>query len=197
MDAPGNIAHYYKSSTAGFSSEFIGGVPIAKISKDERIDGVIEAFSTRIGDEVASCWKRRSLLIWSARTSTMEAAYLTSSPIHRISIRSSSLSVPEQTGLLAGLLLMAASAYLRNACHLVVIECLDVALAFDMFQSLNATGTPLTAFEVFKPTVVRLWAQNYAQGIKGEIDRIEKVIEANTNASEKRMRPIGSLPPLR
>jgi hypothetical protein len=83
------------------------------------------------------------------------------------------------------MLLLAACSFLKNSCHLVVIECLDLGLAFDMFQSLNATGTPLTAFEVFKPMVVHSWGNSYSTTIKPEIDRIERVFETESTASGK------------
>lgn len=44
--------------------------------------------------------------------------------------------------------------YLLDRCCFTIIQPTDEDWAFDMFQSLNATGTPLTAIETFKPTVV-------------------------------------------
>ncbi len=44
--------------------------------------------------------------------------------------------------------------YLLDRCCFSIIQPTDDDWAFDMFQSLNATGTPLTAIETFKPTVV-------------------------------------------
>lgn len=67
----------------------------------------------------------------------------------------------------------------------MVIECLDLSLAFDMFQSLNATGTPLTAFEVFKPQIVKTWGTGYSTAIKPQVDRIETVFEGESNSSDK------------
>lgn len=46
------------------------------------------------------------------------------------------------------------SSYLLNRCCFTVIRPISKIRAFDMFQSLNATGTPLTAIETFKPLVV-------------------------------------------
>ena len=54
-----------------------------------------------------------------------------------------------------------------------------------MFQSLNATGTPLTAFEVFKPQIVKAWGSGYSSMIKPQVDRIEKVFETESNSSDK------------
>ena len=44
--------------------------------------------------------------------------------------------------------------YLLQRCCFTVIQPISDVRAFDMFQSLNATGTPLTAYETFKPLVV-------------------------------------------
>lgn len=50
--------------------------------------------------------------------------------------------------------LFAFSYYLLEHCCFTVIRPISQVRAFDMFQSLNATGTPLTAIETFKPVVV-------------------------------------------
>ncbi len=44
--------------------------------------------------------------------------------------------------------------YLTERCCFTIIQPSNDDWAFDMFQSLNATGTPLTAIETFKPAVV-------------------------------------------
>lgn len=45
--------------------------------------------------------------------------------------------------------------FLTSRCCITLIKPTTDTWAFDMFQSLNATGTPLTAIETFKPTVVQ------------------------------------------
>lgn len=52
--------------------------------------------------------------------------------------------------------LFAFSNYLLERCCFTVIKPVSQVRAFDMFQSLNATGTPLTAIETFKPLVVNV-----------------------------------------
>ena len=52
--------------------------------------------------------------------------------------------------------LFSACHYLLERCCLTVIVPGKTEWAFDLFQSLNATGTPLTAIETFLPTVVNL-----------------------------------------
>lgn len=91
----------------------------------------------------------------------------------------------ERAAYCGGMLLLAVCSFLKNSCHLVVIECLDLGLAFDMFQSLNATGMPLTAFEVLKTQIVKTWGSGYAMVIKPQVDRIETVFEGESNSSDK------------
>lgn len=57
------------------------------------------------------------------------------------------------------------SSYLLKRCCFTVIKPVSQVRAFDMFQSLNATGTPLTAIETFKPLVVNI-AESNGQGFK-------------------------------
>ncbi|MEL6945205.1 MAG: DUF262 domain-containing protein, partial [Bacteroidota bacterium] len=49
--------------------------------------------------------------------------------------------------------------YLLERCCFTSIQPVNDKWAFDMFQSLNATGTPLTAIETFKPLVVNTTEQ--------------------------------------
>lgn len=56
--------------------------------------------------------------------------------------------------------LFAACHYLLDRCCLTVIVPGKTEWAFDLFQSLNATGTPLTAIETFLPTVVNVTKEN-------------------------------------
>jgi hypothetical protein len=56
--------------------------------------------------------------------------------------------------------------YLLRGCCFTSIEPTMEDRAFDMFQSLNATGTPLTALETFKPLVVNT-ANTQDGGFKG------------------------------
>ena len=50
--------------------------------------------------------------------------------------------------------LISISHYLLERCCFTIIQPINEDWAFDMFQSLNASGTPLTAIETFKPLVV-------------------------------------------
>ena len=55
---------------------------------------------------------------------------------------------------------LAACHYLLQRCCFCVIRPANEDWAFDMFQSLNATGTPLTAIETFKPVVLNYMKLN-------------------------------------
>lgn len=83
--------------------------------------------------------------------------------------------------------------YLLDRCCFTIIQPTDDDWAFDMFQSLNATGTPLTAIETFKPTIV-----NTVDGEEGhqfkdsDSDRFFKKVETflseATTAAQKNKR---------
>lgn len=68
--------------------------------------------------------------------------------------------------------------YLLDRCCFTIIQPTDDDWAFDMFQSLNATGTPLTAIETFKPTVVNTIDNENGLQFKDSVsDRYFKKIE--------------------
>jgi hypothetical protein len=180
----GDINHFYRSNTSSFLSKFIAGIAIDAIPTDERVRSVIDVFKERISEQInaADAGLAAGLLSASAVVDGSLSNFMAYPPnlanIH-------ALPPDEQSLYYGGMLLMAACSFLKNSCHLVVIECLDLGLAFDMFQSLNATGTPLTAFEVFKPQIVKAWGIGYSTVIKPQVDRIEKVFETESNSSDK------------
>jgi len=63
---------------------------------------------------------------------------------------------PEKSALCSLTQLLVFSHYLLDRCCFTVIDPVSKDWAFDMFQSLNATGTPLTAIETFRPMVVNV-----------------------------------------
>lgn len=83
--------------------------------------------------------------------------------------------------------------YLLDRCCFTIIQPTDDDWAFDMFQSLNATGTPLTAIETFKPTIV-----NTIDGIPGNqfknsnsdifFKKVENFLSEATTAAQKNKR---------
>jgi hypothetical protein len=81
--------------------------------------------------------------------------------------------------------ILAFSSYLLRNCCCTVIRCDSEKWAFDVFQSLNATGTPLTAMETFKPTVMNL-AEMHDEGYSGKpIENSFKAIDIFLSGSKK------------
>jgi hypothetical protein len=88
--------------------------------------------------------------------------------------------------------LFAFSSYLLERCCFTVIKPVSELRAFDMFQSLNATGTPLTAIETFKPLVVNI-ADSKASGFKNSsfeesFTQVEQLMKNLRSASSKNKR---------
>jgi uncharacterized protein with ParB-like and HNH nuclease domain len=82
--------------------------------------------------------------------------------------------------------------YLLDRCCFTVIQPTDENWAFDMFQSLNATGTPLTAIETFKPRVVNETDENEDsfKSSKNELyfTKVDKLFEDIDTAQQKNKR---------
>lgn len=181
----GDINLFYQSNTSIFLSKFIKGTSINLIKTDERLESVIKIFTDKISEQIkaANASLASGLLLANTETGGSLFNFLTYPPnlanIH-------TLPDDERAVYYGGLLLLAACHFLKKSCHLVVIDCPDLGLAFDMFQSLNATGTPLTAFEVFKPQIVKAWGTRYDVAIKPQVDRIEKVFETVAKSSDKK-----------
>ncbi len=179
----GDINQFYRSNTSSFLSNFIAGYSINSISTDERVTAVLRVFEEKITQEIqnANSGLASGLLAVNGGPGSLQSfmAY----PPQMSDIYG--WQVDYQPVYCGGMLLLAVCKFLKRCCHLVVIECLDLGLAFDMFQSLNATGTPLTAFEVFKPQLVKTWGAAYSTAIKPQVDRIEAVFDTESNSSGK------------
>lgn len=180
----GKSQDFYRSNTSSFLSNFIDGIPLEDINTDERVASVLDVFQSHIETETngADFDLANGLLAANGEKDGSLFNFMAYPPDLQVI---QALLEEEQSAYYGGMLLLAACSFLKNSCHLVVIECLDLGLAFDMFQSLNATGTPLTAFEVFKPMVVHSWGNSYSTAIKPEVDRIERVFETESTASGK------------
>lgn len=180
----GDINNFYRSNTSSFLSNFIAGIAINAIPTDERVGSVLRVFQEKISEEIQTADVRLASGLLSANGEADGS--LKSFMAYPPTWSSIAALLPEEQSVyFGGMLLLAVCSFLKNSCHLVVIECLDLGLAFDMFQSLNATGTPLTAFEVFKPQIVKAWGTGYSTAIKPQVDRIEKVFETESNSSDK------------
>lgn len=82
--------------------------------------------------------------------------------------------------------------YLLQRCCFTLNEPVSEDWAFDMFQSLNATGTPLTALETFKPLVVNIVnsKSGNSEGFKGSkfekyFNLVENLLAPLSSASSK------------
>jgi hypothetical protein len=77
---------------------------------------------------------------------------------------------------------------LRRCCFTVIVPVSESG-AFDMFQSLNATGTPLTVIETFKPMVyksVRQSGSSYRDSKSEEyFDNIDNIFNDSSTSDEK------------
>jgi hypothetical protein len=79
--------------------------------------------------------------------------------------------------------------YLLERCCFTIIQPINEDWAFDMFQSLNASGTPLTAIETFKPLVVNNTEFNKEKyensQSKISFSKIEDLFKDSGNAATK------------
>ena len=79
--------------------------------------------------------------------------------------------------------------YLTARCFFSVIEPTTEEWAFDMFQSLNATGTPLTAIETFRPLVLNTVKQERKDFSGSEeekhLSKIDELFQNTNSASAK------------
>ncbi len=85
--------------------------------------------------------------------------------------------------------LISISHYLLERCCFTIIQPKNEDWAFDMFQSLNASGTPLTAIETFKPLVVNTTEFNnekYENSLtKKSFSKVEELFKDANNAATK------------
>jgi hypothetical protein len=180
----GTPQDFYKSPSTNFVSEFINGVAVSSISSDDRIGSVVQVFADQVNSEVESVDDGLVRGFLSANSVSGGSLYSFIDYPPGLTVIQA-LATEEKTAFYGGLMLLAACHFLKNSCHFVVIECQDESIAFDMFQALNATGTPLTAWEVFKPMVVRAFGTSYPTVIKPEVDRIESIFEGESTAGGK------------
>lgn len=79
--------------------------------------------------------------------------------------------------------------YLTDRCCFTIIQPSNDDWAFDMFQSLNATGTPLTAIETFKPLVVQTTEKRqipFKESINQKnFQKVEDLFSASISAAQK------------
>jgi hypothetical protein len=122
----GDINHFYRSNTSSFLSKFIAGIAIDAIPTDERVGSVLEVFREKISEEIkaADAGLATGLLSANGVTDGSLSNFMAYPPnwanIH-------TLPPDEQALYCGGMLLLAVCSFLKNSCHLVVIECLDLS----------------------------------------------------------------------
>jgi Protein of unknown function DUF262/Protein of unknown function (DUF1524) len=108
--------------------------------------------------------------------------------VERVNSRSNPMTVDEKH-ICEIVQLFAFCQYLLQRCCFTVIQPVSDVRAFDMFQSLNATGTPLTAFETFKPLVVNyIESSDYSfKESKSSVylKPVDNLLSSTTSASAK------------
>lgn len=179
----GTPAQYYRSKPSALFATMISGGALPS-SLDGRLEEVATAFRKKVEEFVdsGSGITTSEFLSANSREKSVMYRFLSDPP-----------SVADIEGLEAGgaslmlqaLRLQALCRFVSNGCWLMVIDATSESLAFDMFQALNATGTPLTAFEVFKPSLVRRWRERYPQVVKPEVDAFESIFEGDTDPDRK------------
>lgn len=82
--------------------------------------------------------------------------------------------------------------YLLERCGVNRLEPLHEDWGFDMFQALNATGTPLTAMETFRPQVIQAessagfsWQDTPSADLMAEIDALFTVTTSNQEKQKR------------
>lgn len=79
------------------------------------------------------------------------------------------------------------SQFLLNRLAMTVVTAKNEDYAFDMFESLNTTGEPLTAFETFKPKIIQSESVANYEGSTSEahVQKIERLLGQGSNAQAR------------
>ncbi|MDD5755547.1 MAG: DUF262 domain-containing protein, partial [Methylococcales bacterium] len=180
----GNYSDYYKSDIGRLIAEFIDNKTIntdaiqnSKLKENiKRIDKWLDAIEQN---------EKESLdisLILQQDDKTLNGIINQAISISDIE----QLNIESQKLVGGAIIILAVVSFLLRKTYLTVIESPTESLAFDMFQSINATGTPLTAIEVFKPQVVHSMGENYGNSqIKAYLDLTDNFFNQQTKSATK------------
>jgi hypothetical protein len=132
----GDINQFYRSNTSTFLSQFIAGISIDSIPTDDRVRSVLEVFREKISEEIEATDVElaRGLLSVNRNSDGSLFNFMSYPPTWE---NIDALQEQDQAVYRGGMLLLAVCSFLKNSCHLVVIECLDLGLAFYLLHSLN------------------------------------------------------------
>ena len=182
----GDISDFYTSDLASFQAKFINNPVLnTSIPQSGKIHDTLLCLSEALTQKLESI---DTNILRSLETANVEALgslknFIDEFPDLDIC---ESFDTEEKKLVAKSVFLIAFSHYLLHASYFVSIETSDINLALDMFQALNATGTPLTAFEVFKPKVVEAWGSSkYNTEIKSIIDRAEQTFDNDSVKKNK------------
>ena len=87
--------------------------------------------------------------------------------------------------------LLAFANYLMDSVHITIVKTQQEKYAFDIFDSLNTTGEPLTAVQTFKPQVIRFEESDKAyRGSTSErcLNMVESFIDQSTGSDDRQKR---------
>ncbi len=199
----GDIDGNYKSNVANYLGHFINYID----EKQENFDKLPDFSKTRTGDNLKRInnWLKKTVLkahvnqteefvtswevldkvnqefIWQYDRVLLQGIVLKKEIVDKKSVAYLTSSLVQ---------LFAVAHYLLERCCFTIIQPMNEDWAFDMFQSLNATGTPLTAIETFKPNVVNdvnlISGQNYkGSAIEQSFIKVDNLFKGVTSAARK------------
>lgn len=202
----GDIDSNYKSGVSSFLAKFIEAISSDKATKDFpkrasvkssnivdknikkiifSLNSIEKAHESNSDEDQSFPWAREILdkipekLLWSYERPELIAL-----------VPKKNHSMSDNQKMVCSLIqLFAFCHYLLERSCLTWIEPISEEWAFDMFQSLNATGTPLTALETFKPLVVNSLSSQEKEFKSSKIEEywtlIDKLFKPLTSASSK------------
>ncbi|EFL89440.1 DUF262 domain-containing HNH endonuclease family protein [Ahrensia sp. R2A130] len=93
--------------------------------------------------------------------------------------------------------LIVTALYMQKRMAFTVVEAKGEDDAFDMFEALNTTGEPLTAFETFKPKIIEAESIQHYEGSEShrQIQRVEGYLNRFEKAEEKQKATASMLVP--
>lgn len=91
----------------------------------------------------------------------------------------------QESLLCSAIQLFAFNHYLLQRCCFTSIQPSSDDWAFDMFQSLNASGTPLTSIETFKPVVVNCTASYKGSPVEEDFNHVDELLDTVTSDAKK------------
>lgn len=182
--ANGDKSDFYQSPVANFLAHCIAGCDLDEIETDQSVQVIVDVFQQEINQLADKAELQMAKLLSNScgdPTSTLVNCFNRQFSDEELD----ALSPSAEKAIFGSLALLALAHFLQRGCSFVVIDCTDESLALDMFQSLNATGMPLTSFEVFKPRLVVKWGTDYDRELQEKVRKIEEVLDNPRGEKEK------------